>query len=63
MKRGLVVEGDLLAWPDVPEGDEENMTIQDFHVGIGFATMVYVMRAIPSLAAVEAPAFINCADT
>ncbi len=39
------------------------MAIEYFHVAVGFAGMVYVMRAVPALAAVEAPAIINCADT
>ncbi len=63
MERRLVVECDLLARLDIAECDKENMAIEYFHVAVGFAGMVYVMRAVPALAAVEAPAMINCADT
>lgn len=63
MERRLVVERDLLARLDIAERDEENMAIEYFHVAVGFAAMVYVMRAVPAPAAVEAPLIINCADT
>lgn len=63
MERRLVVECDLLARLDIAECDKENMAIEYFHVGVGFAGMVYVMRAVPAFAAVEAPVIINRADT
>jgi len=63
MKRRLVIERDLLARPDVAECDKENMVIEYFHVAVGFAGMVYIMSAVPTPAAVETPAIIDCADT
>ncbi len=62
MERRLVVECDLLARLDIAECDKENMAIKYFHVAVGFAGMVDVMRAVPALAAIEAPANINCTD-
>ncbi len=63
MERRLVVDGDLVARLDVAECDKENMAVEYFHVAVGFAGMVYVMRAVPALAAVETPAIIDRADT
>lgn len=63
MERRLVVECDLLARLDIAECDKENMAVKYFHVAVGFAGMVYVMRAVPALAAIEAPEIIDCADT
>lgn len=63
MERRLVVDGDLLARLDVAECDKEDMTVEYFHIAIGFAGMVYVMRSVPALAAVETPPLIDSADT
>ena len=63
MERRLVVECDLLARLDVAECDKENMVIEYFHVAVRFAGMIDVMRAVPALAAIEAPALIDRADT
>jgi hypothetical protein len=60
---GLVVERDLLARSDVLKCDKEDMAIKYLHVAVGFAAMVYVMRAVAAPATVEAPAIIDCADT
>ena len=38
------------------------MPIEDFHVAVGFARMVDVMRAITALAAIETPTVINRTD-
>jgi hypothetical protein len=63
VQRRFVVEGDLLTWLDVAAGDKENVVIEYLHVAVGFAGVVYVMSAIPALAAIEAPAIIDSADT
>jgi hypothetical protein len=63
VKRRLIVECDFLTRLDVAERDKENMVIENFHVAVGFAGMVYVMSTVPALAAVEAPAPIDGADT
>ncbi len=60
--RRLVVDCNAVPPLDIAEGDKENVAPEYFHVAVGFAGMVYVMRAVPALAAVEAPAIINCAD-
>lgn len=63
MERRLVVEGDLLTRLDIAECNEEDMTVEYFHVAVGLAGMVYVMRSVAALAAVETPPIIDCADT
>ena len=39
------------------------MAVQYFHVAVGFAGVIDVMRAVAAPAAVEAPAFVDCTDT
>lgn len=39
------------------------MAIEYFHVAVWFAGVVYVVRAVATLAAVEAPAIIDRANT
>ena len=63
MERRLIVERDLLARLDVAECDKENMVMKYFHVAVWFAGMIDVMRSVTALAAIEAPAFIDRADT
>ncbi len=63
MKRRFVINCYLLSGPDVAQSDKEDVAIEDLHVAIGLAGMVDVMSAVPTFAAVEAPAIINCADT
>ncbi len=63
VERRLVVDCDLLTRLDVAKCDKENMAIEYFHVAVGFAAVVYVVRAVPAFAAVEAPPIINGTDT
>ena len=63
MESRLVIECNFLARLDIAKGDKENMAIKDFHVAVWFAGVVYVVRAVAALAAVEAPAIINGANT
>ncbi len=62
MERGFVVDCDFLAGLDVAQGDEEDMAVQNLHVGVGLARMIYVVRAVSTTAAVQAPAIIDGAD-
>jgi hypothetical protein len=63
VKRRLIVDGDFLAWLDIAECDKEDMTIEYFHVAVGLAGMVYVMRSVPAPTTVETPTLIDRADT
>lgn len=38
------------------------MAVQHFHVGVGFAGMIDVVRAVAAAAAVKAPALVDGAD-
>ena len=63
MERRFVIERNLLAGADIAECDKEDMAIEYLHISVRFAGMIDVMRAIPALAAIEAPAFIDRTDT
>ena len=63
MQRGFVVDGDLFAGFDVAQGDEEYVVVKNFHVRVGFAGMVDVVRAIATATAIQAPALIDRTDT
>lgn len=63
MERRLVVDCDLLAGADIAACEKEDMAIEYLHVSVRFAGMIDVMRAVPALAAIEAPAIIDRADT
>ncbi len=62
MKRHHVVERDFVAGMDVAQGVEEYVVVEDFHVAVGLAGMVDVMRAVTPAAAVYAPITIDGAD-
>lgn len=63
MERRFVVECNLLAGAYIAKCDKEDMATEYLHVSIRFAGMIDVMRAVPALAAIETPAFIDRADT
>lgn len=62
MKRGLVVDCDFLAWPNVAQSNKQDVAVENLHEGAGFARMINVMRAITAAAAVKTPAIIDGAD-
>lgn len=62
MKRHHVVERDFVAGMNVAQGVEEYVVVEDFHVAVGLAGMVDVMRAVTPAAAVDAPIVIDGAD-
>lgn len=57
-----VVERDLFARVDVFERHEEYVAVRDAHVGVGRATVIYVMRAVAAFASVQTPVGIDGAD-
>ena len=62
MQRRFIVDGDFLTGLDVAQRDEKDVPVKDLHVGIRFAGMVNVMRAVTPTAAVKTPALINRAN-
>lgn len=62
MKGRFVVDGNFFARLDVAQSDKKDVAVGNFHKGVGLARMVNVMRAVPSPAAIEAPAIIDRAD-
>src|SRR3712207_1694761 len=59
---GDVVHGYLFAGPDVSEGEEEDVAVEVFHVGVGGAGVVDVVGAVAADRAVEAPIVVEGAD-
>ena len=47
---------------DIAQRDEENVVVQNLHVGIGLAGMIYVVCAVASSTAIKAPPTINRAN-
>ncbi len=62
MKRHHVVKRDFVAGLNVAQGVEEYMVVDDFHVAVGLAGVVDVVRAVTPAAAVDAPMVIDGAD-
>jgi len=62
VESGFVVDGDFLARPYVAQRDKQNVSVKDFHEGVWFARVIYVMRAVAATAAVETPVIINLTD-
>lgn len=62
MKRHHVIERDFFAGAYVAQRVEEYVVVDDFHVAVGLARMIDVMRAVSPAAAVNAPMVIDSAD-
>jgi len=62
VKGCFVIDCDFLARRDITQGDEQNMTVKNLHVGVRFARMIDVVCAVSTAAAVEAPTIINRTD-
>jgi hypothetical protein len=62
MQRGFVVDGDFFAWFDVAQGDEQNVAVENLHIGVRLTGMIDVVGAVPPAAAIETPSIIYCAD-
>lgn len=62
MKGLFIVDCDLVAGVDVAESKEENVPIDGADIGIRFAGVINVMRAVAATTAVDAPHPVNIAD-
>ena len=62
MECGLIVDCNLFTLSDVAQGNEEDVFVENLHVGVRFATMVDVMRTVSAIAAIQTPAIIDRAD-
>lgn len=63
MESGFVVDGDFFAGPDITQGDEEDMAVQNLHVRVRLARVVDVMGAVTTTAPIQTPPLIDAADT
>ncbi len=62
MKRHHIIERDFVARSYVAQCVEEYVAVDDFHVAIGLARVIDVMRAVSPAAAVNAPLVIDGAN-
>ena len=62
MKRGFVIDRDLLTRPDIAQSNEEDVVVENLHKGIRLARVINVVRAISTAAAIQAPAVVDCTD-
>src|SRR4030095_2536289 len=58
----FVVNGDFFAGMNIPQGEEQYVTVQILHVGVRLATVIYVMRAVATACAVQTPTATDVAD-
>ena len=63
VQSALIVDRDLFAGLDVEHGIELNSPVVGFHVGVGLAAVVDVMRAVSSATAINTEAAIDVANT
>ncbi len=59
----MIIDRKLLARCDIAQRHHQNAVVNNFHITIGFAGMIDVMRAIPASAAVQTPSAIDVANT
>ena len=62
MKSLLVIDRDFFARFYLAQREEQNVVVKRAHVGVGFAAMVDVVRAVAAAGAVQAPASVDIAD-
>ena len=62
VERLYVIDRDLFAGPNVAQRIEEYVPVDDFHVAVGLARMVDVMRAVAATAAVNTPLRVDLTD-
>ena len=62
MQRLFIIDGNLFARRDIPQGEEEHMVVKSPHVSVRRAGVIDVVRAVPSAAAVDAEATVDVTD-
>ena len=62
MQRLFIVDRDLFAGMNIPQREEEHVTIKSLHVGVRLAAVIDVMRAVAAAAAVQTPMAVDVAD-
>ena len=58
----FVVDGDFFAGMNIPQGEEQYVAVQIFHVGVRLATVIDVMRAVATACAVQTVTASDVAD-
>lgn len=62
MESVFVINRYFLARFDITQGEEQDVAVDRFHVRVGFAGMIDVVRAVSKAAAVETPTPIDVTD-
>jgi len=58
----FVIDGDLLAGCNIPPREKQNVTMQRFHVCVGVAGVIDIMRAVAAARAIQTEAAVDIAD-
>jgi hypothetical protein len=58
----FVINRDLFTGFDVSPGEEQHVTVERLHVGVGIAGVIYVVSSVPTARAVETPLAVDVAD-
>ena len=62
MQSLFVIDGDFFAGMNIPQGKEQYVAVQIFHVGVRLATVIDVMRAVATTCAIQTPTAGDVAD-
>lgn len=62
MQRLFVVDGNFFTRMDIAQSKEQHVSMDCAHIGIRFARVIDVMRAVATAAAVDAPDAVHVAD-
>ena len=62
MQSLFVIDSDLFAGLNVAQREEQHVPVQVLHVGVRFAAMIDVVRAVAPATAVQAPAAVDITD-
>ena len=59
----MIVNRDFFAGLDIAQGDEEHVSIENFHERVWLAGMIDVVSAVAAAAAVQTPALVDGVDS
>jgi hypothetical protein len=62
MIRFAVIEQQLFSRFDIPQSEKEDVAVNDLAIAVGFAGVIYVLRAVAAATPVDRPIRVDAAD-
>ncbi len=62
MQRLFIVHGYFIAWTNIAQREEHNVSMDRPHISIRFTRMIDVMRTVATAAAIDAPDSVDITD-